>query len=235
MINIRSGDDLRGQVPGDYLVSVWPVHEGPPPPLSAAESAELDRLSGYERIVLWFEHCWFCQAVLVRLLPELAARDLTDRLWLVSSDRFLGPLDAATLASLTPSRVTTAQVDLAGRALRALAAPTPEPLQALVDEADPALPYLPAAVRRHLQDLPWTTDGLALTARLVADAVARGARTLPEIFTEVWRTDPAPWMGDSMLEPWLSGGRPEWLGGVQVGAGSPWRWDPQADRVSRTG
>jgi len=296
--HVRPGDDLQATLPaagfaGDYLVCVDPVSEGPVPaggdlleirarylaegdglPLDevrgrlAAERDLPGRLGGDATVVLWFEHDWFCQAILVRLLATVP--DHPD-LRLMSTDRFpgvarffgFGQLDAAQLATFAGHDVpvTAAQRALGARAWDALRAPTPRPLQELVDDADPALPYLAGAVRRHLQEYPWRTDGLSLTERLCLAAVPGD---LPAVFTNVQAADPAPFQGDAQVgrvldrlataeRPALSisngvyastpygadllAGRarwvtpPRWLGGVLVD-GATWVYDDVAERVA---
>jgi hypothetical protein len=60
-----------------------------------------------------------------------------------------------------------------------------------------ALPFLKSALRRHLQELPWTTDGLSLTERQALATLASGPRTAGALFTEAqMKHDPQPFMGD---------------------------------------
>jgi hypothetical protein len=229
----------------------------------AGERAALKQLGEYDRIRLWFEHDWFDQAILIRLLAELAHRpSLRSTLSLISIDRFpgiadfqgFGQLTAAQLASVAGAEtpVTPDHLDAGTRAWAALRSPDPTVLADL-DEA--ALPFLAAAVRRHLAELPWTSDGLSLSERLCLRACA-SADTLPGIFMAHQADDPAPYLGDTMLLPVLdrlvyggalelTGGvyrrtslgdellggatlwasQPRWVGGVRVPDGG-WHWDP---------
>ena len=120
-----------------------------------------------------------------------------------------------------------AQLSLARRAWAALRSGSPELVQALVDGRDPALPYLAAALHRHLRDLPWSTDGLSLTERLCLAAVTGGARTLqllPPLRTLTRRGLLAPAPGG-----WgLTGSE-----GTEIGVAPGWRWDPERGRVIR--
>jgi hypothetical protein len=186
----------------------------------AAERDLPGRFGGYATVTLWFEQDWFCHAILVRLLA--AVPDHPD-LRLMSTDRFpgvepfygFGQLDAAQLATFAghDAPVTAAQRALGARAWDALRAPTPVPLQEVVDDADPALPYLAGAVRRHLQEYPWRADGLSLTERLCLASLAPGPSVgakpargmaavpgdLPAVFTNVQAADPAPFQGDTQV------------------------------------
>jgi hypothetical protein len=85
-----------------------------------------------------------------------------------------------------------------------------------------SLPFLAAALRRHLEEFPWTTDGLSRTERQIRDG----------------NTDEEPtFMGDVVLE-WhkkrLSQNRrfPRWLGGYEV-VDETLSWDPSAGRLVR--
>jgi hypothetical protein len=91
---------------------------------------------------------------------------------------------------------------LARRAWAALRAPDPREVAALLAAGTAALPYLGAALRRHLEELPWTTDGLALSERLALETCAEdggsGVR-LRSMFARAQRRERAPWMGDAMF------------------------------------
>jgi hypothetical protein len=161
----------------------------------------------YRHIVLWFEHDLYDQAALVRVLANFAQRKVLPRIELVSIDRFrgirrfigLGQLSTQQLASLWPrrKRVNRRQLALGTRAWAALRAQTPEPLEALLASDSRALPFLKPALRRHLQELPWTTDGLSLTEREVLASLAKGSMTASELFADTqMKRDPLPFMGD---------------------------------------
>jgi hypothetical protein len=161
----------------------------------------------YDHIVLWFEHDLYDQAALVRVLANFAQRKGLPRIDLISVDRFrgiarfigLGQLDAAQLASLwrKRKRVTRRQLALGTRAWAALRALTPEPIEALLASGTSALPFLKPALRRHLQELPWTTDGLSLTERDALAALAKGPLTASQLFVDAQlKREPVPFMGD---------------------------------------
>jgi len=177
----------------------------------------------YRRIVLWFEHDLYDQAALVRVLAGFAPRKKLPPIELISIDRFrgikrfigLGQLSASQLASLWPSRkrVSRRQLVLGAKAWAALRAPTLEPLQELMKAGARDLPFLKGALQRHLQELPWTTDGLSLTERGALAALAKGSRTVSEVFAEVQtRREPQPFMGDlffwSVLRDLIEAPRP---------------------------
>lgn len=172
--------------------------------------AVLDRHDPQEELVLWFEHDLFDQAILARLLARLAERRAGGGpVSIVTLDshpsvrRFigLGNLDAPALAELFAVRtpVTAAMLAAGVAGWAALRAPTPEPAAELTRAAADALPYFPAALFRHLRELPSTDNGLGRTEQLALEAVAGGAASAGEVFRTVQEREPTPWMGDSML------------------------------------
>jgi hypothetical protein len=177
----------------------------------------------YGRIVLWFEHDLYDQAALVRVLAGFAPRKKLPSIELISVDRFrgikrfigLGQLSAAQLATLWSrrKRVSRRQLALGAKAWAALRAPTPEPLKDLLKASIRDLPFLKAALQRHLQELPWPTDGLSLTERGALAVLAKGARTVSEVFAEAQiGREPQPFMGDlffwSVLRDLIEAPRP---------------------------
>lgn len=142
-----------------------------------AEYAALNGLDRFDRVLLWFEHDLWDQAALIRVLSLLAGRrGLDGRLFLMPADgrRAFATLPREELAALRPAPLTLLQAEAGAEAWEAFAAEDPRALDALWRRA-PALPHLHPALRRHLQDLPWTTDGLSLTERTLLRAIAAGA------------------------------------------------------------
>jgi len=219
-------------IAGDYLALADPIWLGPP----AASAAGLDGRSrviaarcelpvtavrrqlaedywrlgrlatGYDHVVLWYEHDLYDQASLVRVLASLARCPALPRIELIAVDRLtgvdrfigLGQLSAGQLASLWPRRrpIGRRHLTLGARALTALRAGTPRAIEALLSADLTVLPFLGAALIRHLQELPWTIDGLALTERLILCGLANGPRTVAELFRTAQARDPQPYMGD---------------------------------------
>jgi hypothetical protein len=139
---------------------------------------------------LWFEHDLWDQAALLRVLSLLPTKPI-DRLLLVPADgrRVFPELGDAELAALRPVPLAEAQREAAAAAWRGFTDPDPRGLDALARQ-DLPLPFLAAAMRRHLMDLPWTTDGLALTERRALRAVAEGASGRREVFGILRAGDP---------------------------------------------
>ena len=88
----------------------------------------------------------------------------------------LGELSADELGPLFDTRqaITSAQYELAARAWDAFRADSPQALGALLRTDTHALPFLAAALGRHLEDYPWTRDGLSRTERRVMSLAQAG-------------------------------------------------------------
>ena len=211
-------------IDGDFLSFADPAWLGPPPQFNAwvAGRAQLisertglprqkvrDELGDsywrlarapkeYKRIVLWFEHDLYDQAAIARILASFATRKKLPIVEMIQIEGALAKLSPAELAKLWPKRkrVTASQIAQAKAVWQALCADTPEPLMGAMKKGARELPYMKAALLRHLQELPWTTDGLSLTERLVLQAVAKEPLTVGRIFAAVDKRDPQPFMGD---------------------------------------
>ncbi len=171
----------------------------------------------HDEVVLWFEHDLYDQLQLIQILDRFAEWDLDrTRLSLVSIDAFpgvepfhgLGQLRPDQIASLLPARraVTPAQLSLARRAWAAFRSPDPRKLAALAVVPSPGLPFLPAALRHHLEQFPAAArDGLSRTERQVLEAIDAGAETPVAVFLADQAREPAPFMGDATLWTYLRG------------------------------
>ena len=177
-----------------------------------SEERGLEAARRYARVVLWFEHDLYDQAILIRVLDRLADEtELRRKSLLICIDSFpgvdrfigLGQLEAAQLGTLLrrAEPISEAQVADARRAWSQCRAADPRGVAAIVAAGVRSLPMLRGALRRHLQDLPWTSSGLSLTQQLILQAVEAGAERFEEIFRAVSDRDPLPFLGDRMLAP----------------------------------
>nr|WP_294520239.1 DUF1835 domain-containing protein [uncultured Rhodopila sp.] len=170
------------------------------------EEQRLDAARTRDRVVLWFEHDSHDQLILARVLARFADGPLPGRLELICIDRHpsverflgLGQLGPEALASLWPLRaaVTRGQLELGRSIWAALRRADPRELLALAATGTPALPLAAPALRRHLQELPATADGLSLTQRLILRLLAGGPSTIGRLFAPLQRLDPLPFQGD---------------------------------------
>ena len=164
----------------------------------------------YERVMLWFEHDSYDQLILARCLAQFHQTGAPKVLELVSVNRFpgverfigLGQLPAQAFLTLWSERraVTASDLSMGLRTWNALRSDDPGALSSIARSTIPSLPDLPRALQRHLRELPWTTDGLSLTERLVLQILESESQTIGRIFSRLMReVEPLPWLGDVML------------------------------------
>ncbi|WP_184013276.1 DUF1835 domain-containing protein [Roseospira marina] len=181
----------------------------------AGEWAALLAADRYDRVVLWFEHDAYDQLILARVLDALhGRRGLEGRAALVLYDpardgasvgvvRGLGELGPDALLRLWGQRrmVTRALTAQGVRVWDALRQPAPRALARMAAGLVPGLATMAPALRRWLQDLPWTTDGLALTERGLLRTLADegGTASTGTLFRAYLTTDPQPTLGDAMM------------------------------------
>ncbi|MQX35431.1 DUF1835 domain-containing protein [Roseospira navarrensis] len=175
----------------------------------------LTRADRYGRIVLWFEHDAYDQLILARVLDAIHGRRvLESRAALVLYDprqdgmlvgkvRGLGELSPEALRRLwTRRRAVTHTLTAQGaRVWEALRRPDPGALARLSQGTVPGLATMAPALRRWLQDLPWTTDGLGLTERGILRTLhaSGGTASTGTVFHAYLAEDPQPTLGDAML------------------------------------
>jgi hypothetical protein len=180
----------------------------------AQEYAALERACEYSLVTLWFEHDSYDQLILARLLDYFSdpAKRPT-RLQLISVTHFPGVKIFNGLGQLPPEAlrvlwgqfadVTESQFALGRQTWEAITAPTPEALVTLIATDTPALPTMAIALKRHLQELPATENGLSLTEQLTLQILAdKGTLNAARLFG--WYTnhyEPLTFWGD--LQYWL--------------------------------
>lgn len=158
--------------------------------------ATLRNHAAYERIELWFEHDLYDQLQLIQILDALSER--SEGLFLVQADDYLGPMSAASLRALdgTAKAVKPAQTKAARVAWAAFTAETPEALADLATKGS-SLPFLPAALRRLLAELPDVDSGLSLTERRIVGALAEESATVGRLFKTTSDQEEARFLGDA--------------------------------------
>lgn len=167
----------------------------------------LESFADHDEIVLWFEHDLFDQLLLIRQLDWFGRRELGERrLSLICIGEFpgvpnfvgLGQLTPEQLASLFGTRetVTKRQVELGRSAWHAFTSPNPTGLERLPERDMLPLPFLADALRRHLQEFPWTRDGLPRTERQILRAMAAGARSPRDVYLAARAHEERIYMGD---------------------------------------
>ncbi|MEW6271409.1 MAG: DUF1835 domain-containing protein [Thermodesulfobacteriota bacterium] len=196
--------ELSG-VRGRFLASLGWLDESEALRLFAERDATLAAAAVRDEVVLWFEHDLYDQLQLVQLLDYFAdaPRSTTPRVVCVAE--YLGEASAARLRELFPARAAASdrQLDLGRRAWAALRSPDPRDVAALLDEDTSALPFLAAALRRHLEQLPSLHNGLSRSEEQALRAIASGATRLRDAFVEAQRPEEARFLGDASFALYL--------------------------------
>jgi len=172
-----------------------------------ARAKAIERAALEDEVVLWFEHDLFDQLNLLWLVDRLRQAHVSmDRVRLIVIGEFpgvepfhgLGQLAVPQLASLFPTRVpvTQKQWSYATEAWAAVCAPTPDRMASLAAGTSAPLRFVPAAIRRLLEELPGDLDGLSRTERQGLAAIATGESTLEEAFQTQALQEPAIFLGD---------------------------------------
>ena len=205
-------DGELARVRAQFLAATWADEGSAYRDLRATE----DAVAGAEEVALWFEHDLFDQLLLLQALTVARGRAL-----LVLSDTYLNEADLPALWRAR-TEATGEQRGLAAEAWEAFRSGDPRRLAALDASA---LPHLGPALRRLLQELPSTANGLGRTEQLIVDAVAGGAATFGELFARTQALDEPRFMGDAAFA--LQLGRVAPL----VGAGEPYALTVLGERV----
>lgn len=160
----------------------------------------LRNLEKYEEIILWFEHDLFDQLQLIQILDFLLSRPtVLSRVSLIQSGSFIS-LESPTriLSHLKLKRpLSDEQLFLAQAAWAAFRNETPEAWAGLLRYDTSALPFLRAAIQRHLEELPDVRTGLTRTEHFILDMIHyNGIRTPGALFDLFEDYEEAAFMGD---------------------------------------
>ena len=225
-LHITNGDCavavLERAVQGEFLPWRDVLHEGPVHaglPLDALSSrraafiasafsttevsfekrdAVLREAGRHEEVVLWFEHDLYDQLQLAQLLDWFALHPHR-RLSLVCEAEYLGTMTPARAADLFALRrpVTDAQLRAGAAAWAAFGSANPFAISIAPNDA---LPFLAPALRRLLEEYPWTTDGLSRLERQALEALRDGPLPFDELFARAHhRREEAVFLGDTVL------------------------------------
>jgi hypothetical protein len=197
MLHITNGSSVslaETGLGGEILVWADSLHGG-----------EAPCITDHTEIVLWFEHDLYDQAQLIHVLDQL--RHSRANVSLIQSGRYLGPMTPAELAALWPTRrrVTEGEFALGTEAWRAFRSQDTTAIHALLAQNTSALPYLGAALRRHLQQFPSLADGLARTQRQILEILAEAPRAFADLFAEDQKREEAIFLGDNRFREYLKG------------------------------
>jgi hypothetical protein len=169
----------------------------------------IDDRASHDELVLWYEHDLFDQLNLIQLLARIGQEPSLDhrRVSLICIDGFpghprfkgLGELSAQELGSLLETRqpVDAAQYEVAARAWEAFRADDPLALDRLLGTDTSSMPFLAPSLRRHLEEFPWTRDGLSRTERRIMQLARRGSIDIRTAFPLMHDDESAFYIGDS--------------------------------------
>jgi len=201
---------------------------------ASSEFAERDRaiqkLDDVDEVCLWFEDDLYDQLQLIQLLDFFARTPVKGkRVSLVVVDGYIPPLSAAKIKELDAGRpaVTPAQLELAKRAWKAFGSDNPQAILALLGEDTSALPYLAAALKRHLEEFPSLENGLSRSEYEALSAINDGHTTPVAAFLDVAKRQESVFLGDSIFWWYLErlSGRKNalvtWIDGTPVVAPTP--------------
>jgi hypothetical protein len=156
----------------------------------------------HQETILWFDHSLSNQLILIKLVgqaicPPAAGQTLS----LVSGDGSagFGSLTADRLAALAATRapLSGAQFRLANAAWSAFTSPDPRTIEPVIQSETSPLPFLAAALRRHLEQFPSTRDGLSRTERQILQVLReRGPLSTHRLFAAVARMEDSPFLGN---------------------------------------
>jgi len=164
----------------------------------------------YRRIIFWFEHDGYDQLILAKLLSFYASNNLPEKLEMICINHFPGSARFIGLGQLPPEAIrllwqqrqpiNPQQLKLGKRVWRALGESSPLSLYNVIKSKDiKCLPNMQAALRRHLQELPCTRNGLSLTEQLSLEMLNEAPMTAGQMFKRLLsERDPLPWLGDIM-------------------------------------
>ena len=168
----------------------------------AERDTMIQHLDYFDEIVLWFEDDLYDQLQLIQLL-DFFARGAAHKkkLSLIQGDGYIPPLSAAQLKKLDEdrSRVTPEQSELAQRAWKTFGSDDPSAIEPILDGNTSALPYLAAALRRHLEEFPAVGTGLSRSEGEAMTAIDQGHTTPVAAFLEVAKKQESIFLGDAVF------------------------------------
>jgi hypothetical protein len=171
---------------------------------------EIDNISSYDELVLWYEHDLFDQLNLLQLLSWLKGRlPATKAVTLIEIGTFpgrpafrgIGELSPGDLASLLEKRAPIAEerYTLSQRAWSAFRQSSPETLDEFRRDRTSAIPFLNSALKRFLEEYPWINDGLSRSERRLLEIAASGPVDLWATFVQMHQGETAYYITDLSL------------------------------------
>lgn len=175
----------------------------------------LAQFAAHNEVVLWFEHDLYDQLQLIQLLDWFSRHDhRATTISLICINTFpgianftgLGQLNTSQLRSLYETRraLTEYELALGSEAWKAFCSPDPKALEAFLRKDTSALPFLKAALQRHLEQFPALHEGLSRTECQILEVVDSGTHKPFEIFLATQEKEESPFLGDTPFWFYLS-------------------------------
>ena len=168
----------------------------------AERDRAVQKLDDVDEVVLWFEDDLYDQVQLIQLLDFFARTPVKGKkISLVVVDGYIPPLSPTKIQALDASRpaVTSVQLELAKRAWTAFGSDDPTAVLSLLGEDTSALPYLAAALKRHLEEFPSLENGLSRSEYEALSAINDGHTTPVAAFLDVAKRQESVFLGDSIF------------------------------------
>ena len=168
----------------------------------------LASFSQHDEVVIWVDHRLSDQLILIKVLDWFSRHNLDGvKLSLICVGRYpgmdhfvgLGQLTADQLALLADTRlpVGEAQYRTAQAAWNAFTSPDPTGIERFIETDTSALPFIAAALRRHLEQFPSVDNGLSRTERQALSVLhEHGSLPGARLFVAVQRLEEQIFMGD---------------------------------------
>lgn len=168
----------------------------------------VDDRRSHDELVLWFEHDLFDQLCLIQLLTHLGRwGPLATPVSLVSINshpghpffKGLGELSPPDIAALFEQRspISRWQLALAPEAWDAFRSPDPRAIEKLLTTDTTALPFLAAALKRHLEEFPSHTNGLSQSERRLLSLAEESPVSIQRAFEQMQEGESAYYITDS--------------------------------------
>ncbi|MBT6247307.1 MAG: hypothetical protein HOI43_17965 [Gammaproteobacteria bacterium] len=175
------------------------------------EEQRLQQACTYERVGLWFEHDRMDQFILLRSLAFFAEHGAPPLMELVTTNEYPGTLPFIGLGQLPPEalallwekrqKLNQQHLLLAEKLWQDFRSSDPQALCRFIKQPCELLPFMPAAIKRHLQELPDCETGLSLTQNLMLQLLVERAEKRPVnlnrlVSIMIYQKDPLPGLGD---------------------------------------
>ncbi len=172
-----------------------------------SRDAALDGCGECAEVTLWFEHDLYDQLQLIQVLHRFATQGPDPgRLTLACEAEYLGMMSVERVRALHARRVavTRDHVALAAAAWGAFTASEAARISRLLEDDTSALPFLGAALRRHLEEFPAMRTGLSRSEQQALEAIQGGPTTMAEAFPRAHhQREDAVFLGDIVFAWYL--------------------------------